>query len=165
MGGHIQSFKLNLTYTVVEGDAQGLGALGRVLGDIAGHLLSRQLPLVAALGDVAHVELLAPAGGQGHALVLVEGRARHGDGRRRPGEPPRSSSSAVNPAGGGATQAGQPQSVAASRRMMAWKWTAPRRWYSATLANDTRTSRRSSALASARQLGQRPVQVDRGPRP
>jgi hypothetical protein len=28
--------------------------------------------------------------------------------------------------------------------MMAWKWTAPRFWYSATLANDTRTSRRSS---------------------
>ena len=54
----------------------------------------------------------------------------------------------MNPAGGGATQAGQPQSVAASRRMMAWKWTAPRFWYSATLANDTRTSRRSSPSVS-----------------
>jgi len=24
-----------------------------------------------------------------------------------------------------------------SRRMMAWKWTTPRRWYSATLAKET----------------------------
>jgi hypothetical protein len=44
MGRHIQTFKLNLTYTAIQDDAQGLGALGRVLGDIAGHLLSRQLP-------------------------------------------------------------------------------------------------------------------------
>jgi hypothetical protein len=55
-----------------------------------------------------------------------------------------STSSVVNPAGGGAMQAAQRQAVAASSRMTAWKWTAPRRWYSATLANDTRTSRRSS---------------------
>jgi hypothetical protein len=54
----------------------------------------------------------------------------------------------VNPGGGGATHEGQPQAVAASKRKMAWKWTAPRRWYSATLANDTRTSARSSASGS-----------------
>ena len=47
MGRQIQIFKLNLTDTVIKGDAQGLGALGRVLGDIAGHLLGRQLPVVA----------------------------------------------------------------------------------------------------------------------
>jgi hypothetical protein len=29
MGRHIQAFKLNLTYTVIQGDAEGLGALGR----------------------------------------------------------------------------------------------------------------------------------------
>ena len=28
MGWHLQTFKLNLTSTVVEGDAEGLGALG-----------------------------------------------------------------------------------------------------------------------------------------
>jgi hypothetical protein len=48
MGRHIQTFKLNLTYTVVEGDAQRLGALGRVLGHVPGHLLSRQLLVVAS---------------------------------------------------------------------------------------------------------------------
>ena len=78
MGRHIQTFKLNLTYTLVESDAEGLGALGRILGDIASDLLGRQLPALAAV-DVANVELLAPAGGQGHVLVLVlvEGRAGH----------------------------------------------------------------------------------------
>ena len=32
-----------------------------------------------------------------------------------------------------------PGPVGPSRRMMAWKWTTPRRWYSATLANETRS--------------------------
>jgi hypothetical protein len=41
--------------------------------------------------------------------------------------------STVNFAGGGATASGSSAGGAASRRMMAWKWTAPRRWYSATL--------------------------------
>jgi len=80
MGRHLQTFKLNLTYTVIQGDAHGLGGLGRVLGDVAGHLLGAQLPLVAGLGDVAHVELLPPAGGQGHGLVLVDHGAGHGHG-------------------------------------------------------------------------------------
>jgi hypothetical protein len=83
MGRHLQAFKLNLTYTVIEGNAQGLGGLRRVLGHIACHLLGGQLPLVADLGDVAHVELLTPPSDQGHALVLVQGWAGHG--RRRPG--------------------------------------------------------------------------------
>jgi hypothetical protein len=126
MGWHIQTFKLNLTYTLVEGDAESPGALGRILGDIAGHLLGRQLLVVASLGDVTHVELLphravrvtlwsSSTTGQGTVTATAALRTAA------------SSSSAVNPAGGGATQAGQPQSVAASRRMMAWKWTAPRR--------------------------------------
>ena len=29
--------------------------------------------------------------------------------------------------------------VGPSSRMMAWKWTTPRRWYSATLAKETRS--------------------------
>jgi hypothetical protein len=33
---HVQIFKLNLTYTVIQGDTQGLGALGCILGHIAG---------------------------------------------------------------------------------------------------------------------------------
>jgi hypothetical protein len=144
MRRHIQAFKLNLTYTVVEGDAQGLGALGRVLGHIAGHLLSRQLlVVVASLGDVANVELLAPAGGQSHALVLVDHRAGHGHGARGlpdgpleevGGEPAwwgRRTGRAA--AGGGRVQADDGVEVDRARF-----------WYSATFANEIRTSRRSS---------------------
>jgi hypothetical protein len=44
----------------VEAGAEALGGLGRVLGNVAGHLLRAQLPgLVVARGDVADVELLA----------------------------------------------------------------------------------------------------------
>jgi hypothetical protein len=74
---------------VIEGDAQGLGALGRVLGHIAGDLLSAQLLVVLAVvavvvaGDVAHMELLAPAGDQGHALVVVDRRTGDGHGGGR----------------------------------------------------------------------------------
>jgi hypothetical protein len=94
MRRHIQAFKLNLTYTVVEGDAQGLGALGRVLGHIAGHLLSRQLlVVVASLGDVANVELLAQRAvrvtpwsssttGQGTATVPAACRTARSRSRR-----------------------------------------------------------------------------------
>jgi hypothetical protein len=35
-----------------------------------------------------------------------------------------------------------------SSRMMAWKWTTPRRWYSATLANETRIWAASALLVS-----------------
>ena len=77
MRRHLQTFKLNLTYTMVEGDPEGLSGLRGVLGHIPGDLLSAQLPLIAALTDMAHVELLPPAGDQGHALVLVNHRAGH----------------------------------------------------------------------------------------
>jgi hypothetical protein len=67
----------------VEAGAEALGGLGRVLGDVAGHLLSRQLPgLVAALaGDVVDVELGAPAGIPGRPAI--NRRAGHPDGRGR----------------------------------------------------------------------------------
>jgi hypothetical protein len=59
---------------------EALGGLGGVLGDVAGHLLSRQLPGVAiASGDVAHVELLAPPGIA--TWLTINGRAGHADGR------------------------------------------------------------------------------------
>jgi hypothetical protein len=44
MRRHIQTFKLNLTYTVMEGDTHGLGGFGRILSHVAGHLLAAQLP-------------------------------------------------------------------------------------------------------------------------
>src|SRR2546421_7787519 len=44
------------------------------------------------------------------------------------------STSMVAQAGGA-----EPGPVRPSRRMMAWKWTTPRRWYSATLAKETRS--------------------------
>ena len=51
---------------------------------------------------------------------------------------------AVNGSGGGARHLGLRQSVAASRRMMAWNWTAPRFWNSATSV-EIWTSRRRLA--------------------
>ena len=66
------------------------------------------------------------------------------------------SRSAVNGAGGGATWLGASLGGAASRRITAWKWMAPRAWYSATLTKATRTVRCSpagvmpAAAASAR---------------
>jgi hypothetical protein len=47
---------------VVEAGAEALGGLGGVLGDVASHLLSAQLPGLVVAGDVADVELAAPAG-------------------------------------------------------------------------------------------------------
>jgi hypothetical protein len=79
MGGQIQLLQLPLGEAVVEGDAQGLGGLGRVLGDVAGDLLGAQLLVVAGLGDVADVELLASASEQGHTWV-IQVRAGHGHG-------------------------------------------------------------------------------------
>jgi hypothetical protein len=59
----IQALQVVSGEAVVQAGAEALGGLGRVLGDVAGHLLSRQLPgLVVAAGDVADVELPAPAG-------------------------------------------------------------------------------------------------------
>jgi hypothetical protein len=55
---------------------QGLGALGGVLGDIGGDRLGRQLGPI--LGDVADVELLAPAGQP--LRLLLDRRIWHGHG-------------------------------------------------------------------------------------
>jgi hypothetical protein len=57
---------------VVQGDAQGLGALGRVLGHIAGHLLGQQPLVVLAViaGEVADMELLS----EGARVAATEGR-------------------------------------------------------------------------------------------
>jgi hypothetical protein len=52
-----------------------------VLGDVAGHLLGRQLPRLLVAGDVADVELLTPAG---IAVRLTLDRwARHADSGHR----------------------------------------------------------------------------------
>jgi hypothetical protein len=59
MGRQVQILQLSFADAVVEGDAQGLGGLGRVLGHIAGHLLGQQLLVVLTVvgGDVVHVQL------------------------------------------------------------------------------------------------------------
>src|SRR5215217_1584731 len=89
----------------VQAAAEALGGLGRVLGDVAGHLLGRQLPgLAIGLANVAHVELLTPAGKA--ARPPVQGWAGYPDSRDRLSEAS-SSRSAVNGSGGGARQAGQ----------------------------------------------------------
>jgi len=49
--------------TPVEDGAEALGGLGRVLGDVPGHLLGRQFPgITVGTGDVVDVQLRAPAG-------------------------------------------------------------------------------------------------------
>jgi hypothetical protein len=52
--------------------------------------------------------------------------------------------------GVGVTQAGgsEPGPVEPSRRMIAWKWTTPQRWYSATLAKETRSYAARALLVS-----------------
>jgi hypothetical protein len=47
MDRQVQVLQVGLTEAVIQGDAQGLGGLGCVLGHVPGHLLSRQLPFVA----------------------------------------------------------------------------------------------------------------------
>jgi hypothetical protein len=60
----------------VQGGGEALGGLGGVLGDLAGHQLSRKLlGLVITAGDVAHVELLAPP--RIPARSIIEGWAGH----------------------------------------------------------------------------------------
>jgi len=56
-----------------------------------------------------------------------------------------SSCSIVNSAGGAATALGSPSGGAASMRTMAWKWIAPRRWYSPTFTIRSFTCRPTSA--------------------
>lgn len=48
--------------------------------------------------------------------------------------------------------------------MMAWKWTTPRRWNSATFANCSRTTR-AAALRHAERTSQLAAQPDREPTP
>jgi hypothetical protein len=64
--------------TPVEAGAEALGGLGRVLGDVAGHLVSRQLPRLVVSGDVADVELLTPAAIPARPSI-VQGRTGHPD--------------------------------------------------------------------------------------
>ena len=68
----------------VEPGAEALSGLGGVLGDVAGHLLGRQLPrlAVAVPGEVADVELLAPTGIPFRPTVLRSWTG-HADSRDR----------------------------------------------------------------------------------
>jgi hypothetical protein len=147
MGGQVQLLQLGLAHAVIQGDAQGFGGLGCILGHIAGDLLVRQLPLIASLGDVAHVQLLAPARNKGHALALIDRRAGHGHGARGLPDGPLEEVGAEpawwrghigrTGAVGGGVQADDGVKV-----------NRPRFWYSATLAKEMRTSRRSSPSVS-----------------
>jgi hypothetical protein len=104
----------------VQAGAEALSGLGGVLGDVAGHLLSRQLPgLLTVLGDVVDVELLPPAGIP--ARPAIQRRAGHPD--HRDGMPE-----------GVLEQGGRERLGGGARRTTAWKWIAPRFWNSATLA-------------------------------
>ena len=107
----------------VEG-AGAFGGLGGVLGDVAGDLGVGQVP---GGGDRADVELAAPGQRPGGE------RWRGGSRARWTARAAWSMASVSRPrvAQAGGASAGP---AGPSRRMMAWKWTTPRRWYSATLA-------------------------------
>ncbi len=120
----------------VEG-AGAFGGLGGVLGDVAGD---------GGVGELA-------AGGDGPDVELRPQASRRAGGWRRPGWSTRTcrrrvvmaavSRSVVAQAGGSVAGPSGP-----SRRMMAWKWTTPRRWYSATLAKEIRTCWRGALWVS-----------------
>jgi hypothetical protein len=82
VGGQlVEALQVAVVEAAVQADAEALGGLGGVLGDVAGDLLGAQLPGVTlGSGDVADVELLAPAGIAAQ-VVAVDGRA--GDTDRR----------------------------------------------------------------------------------
>ena len=65
----------------VQAAAEALGGLRRVLGDVASHLLGRQLSRLLVSGDVAHIELLTPPGIP--IRPPIDGWAGHPDGRDR----------------------------------------------------------------------------------
>src|SRR5215211_1056877 len=78
MGGHGEVVQVVGGETAVQGRSEAHGGLGRVLGHVAGDLLSRQLTRVVAVGDVANVELRTPA----HMSItraILERRAGHGN--------------------------------------------------------------------------------------
>jgi hypothetical protein len=120
----------------VEG-AGAFGGFGRVLGDVGGDLAVGQL---SGGGDRAGVEFTSPGQRPGREArggrdIQVDGAGGlvDGGGEQYKGRP--SGRAVVGPVG-------------PSSRMMAWKWTTPRRWYSATLAYETRTWAASALLVS-----------------
>ena len=106
----------------VEG-AGAFGGFGGVLSDVGGDPAVGKFP---GGGDRAGVVFAAPAQGPG---------GESGSGRRDDGDGTDGLSMAavsrrrVAQAGGAVVDPEGP-----SRRMTAWRWTTPRRWYSATLA-------------------------------
>ena len=115
------------------------GAFGGVLGDVAGEPLFADLPVVVLhIGraeDRADVDLSAPdeleAAPSGRAVFTATAAAA--------ARTDVSSRSGVAQAGGEVVAPSGP-----SRRTTAWKWTSPRRWYSATLPYETRATCRRS---------------------
>jgi hypothetical protein len=85
VGGQlVEVLQVAVAEAAVQAAAEALGGLGGVLGDVAGDLLGAQLTgLTLGSGDVAHVELLAPAGIAAQ-LVAIHGRA--GDADHRDGQ-------------------------------------------------------------------------------
>src|SRR5215218_6292912 len=78
MGGHGEVVQVVGGETAVQGRSEAHGGLGRVLGHVAGDLLSRQLTRVVPVGDVANVELRTPA----HMPLIraiLERRTGHGN--------------------------------------------------------------------------------------
>ena len=106
----------------VEG-AGALGGLRGVLGDIAGDRGVGQFP---GRRDRLDVELAAP--GEGPGGDAQGGRSRTWTARAAW---PMAAVSRPRVAQAGGAVGGP---AGPSRRTMAWKWTTPRRWYSATLA-------------------------------
>ena len=111
------------------GDAGGVEGFGGVLGDVVRHGLDRQR--AAGAGQVRGV---ADGPGVGLGAEPQRDRRAAGSGAGGDGGGGGGLGDGVGEHGGGEAGAGGCQvSPGASRRMMAWKWTTPRAWYSATL--------------------------------
>ncbi|GAA5008117.1 hypothetical protein GCM10025734_49890 [Kitasatospora paranensis] len=106
----------------------GFRALGGVLGDVGGHGLFGDLS-GAEGADGPDVDLLAPLEDAAPDVA--------GGGERDAGAAGGGADGGVQERDGGPGGGGESGPVGPSMRITAWKWTAPRRWYSATLPNES----------------------------
>jgi hypothetical protein len=119
------------TDAAVEG-ARVLGGLGGVLGDVGGDGLFRDVGAVPEGLDRPDIELSAPAEGPGR--LVGDGR----DGDRGVGVRGSGPDRVREEIDRGQVGGGDPGPSGPSRRITAWKCSAPRFWNSATLPYDSR---------------------------
>ena len=159
------------------GQARGLDGLGGVFSDVVRYRLGRQrrpgAGQSAGRADYPGVDLCPESKNTpqaGAVATMAYGRrcrrlASSADGWCRGDGSGGLADGLGEQRGGVAGRGGWQSSPGASRRMMAWKWTTPRAWNSATLTNRTRDLLAQGLLGEAGQAGQLAGQVDGEPAP